>query len=66
MSDEQKTTQETPHGCCEGRPRAAMMEKMMSQHKSGCNCAQMMSQNMGTDASNTHVEQSDSEPEPRG
>ena len=66
MSDEQKTTQETPHGCCKGLSCAAIMEKMMSQHKSGCNCAQMMSQMMGTDASNTQVQQSDSEPEPRG
>ena len=60
MSDEQKTTQETPDGCCKGIPCAAMMEMMMSQHKSGCNCAQMMSQKMGTDASDTQVEQSDS------
>jgi hypothetical protein len=63
MSDEQKTTQEAPSDCCKGVLCTAIMDKMMSQHASGCNCAHMMSQNMSTGASNAHVEQSDSRPE---
>jgi hypothetical protein len=65
MSDEQKTAQETPRGCCKGVPFAAIMDKMMRRHGSGCNCAQMMSQKMSTGASNAQDNQSDSGPEPR-
>ncbi len=63
MSDEEKTTQETSHGCCEAMSCAAMMEKMMSQHESGCNCAQMMSRNRSADASSAKDNWSGSGPE---
>jgi len=63
MSDEQTTTQETPSDCCKGVLCTAIMDKMMSQHASGCNCAQKMSQKMSTGASTAQVEQSDSGPE---
>ena len=46
MTDEQKTTQEEPRTPFEGMPFAAMMQKMMGQQGSGCDCAEVMSQMM--------------------
>ena len=48
MTDEHKTTQKEPRAPFEDIPFAAMMEKMMGQQGSGCDCAEMISQMMTT------------------